>query len=190
MKSKKERFLIIGAIVLLLCTLSTTAFITDGVTTNNVLTFGRLRLELINHTLNENGEEVSVEQTEEKLTGNNVSRMIKVKNICENPMYVRVKIDFKGEDKQGTFPAGEYASFENPNGTWSQKNEWFYYEIPLEPGKETDNLLTELNFDLDRLMTDHPGSSIDFVVSAQAVQTVHNGDTAMEAKGWPQEAGK
>lgn len=35
----------------------------------------------------------------------------------------------------------------------------------------TGNLFEELIFDLDRLKTDHAGSKIEFVVSAQAVQS-------------------
>ena len=52
----------------------------------------------------------------------------------------------------------------------------------------TGNLFEELIFDLDRLKTDHAGSKIEFVVSAQAVQSENNGTSAETANGWPKEA--
>lgn len=134
------------------------------------------------------GMEVPVEQSNEKLTGSQVSRIIKVKNVCENPMYVRVKIEFKGEDKQGEFPANQYVSLMQSAVDWVQSGDWFYYNKVLESEKETTNLLDGLQFDLDRLMTEHAGSSIDFSVYAQAVQSKHNGTSAEKAQGWPQEA--
>lgn len=190
MRNMKERMTICCIVLLFLCMLFSTAFLSGGGKAENILTFGRLRLQLINHTVDEDGQEVAVTEENEKLNGTKVSRIIKIKNICEHPMYVRVRIDFKGEDDQKPFSAEEYVSFNSPNAKWSQKEEWFYFSDSLEPGCETDNLLTELTFDLDRLMTDHAGSNITFTVYAQAVQSEHNGYTAEMAKGWPQEAGE
>ena len=138
--------------------------------------------------MDENGEEVSVTTEEEKLNGNQVSRIIKVKNICEHPVYVRVKIEFIGEDKQGKFQAGEYVSFQDPTGEWVKHGEWYYHSKALEQDQVTGNLFEELIFDLDRLKTDHAGSKIEFVVSAQAVQSENNGTSAETANGWPKEA--
>ncbi len=188
MSGKKKKLLVVSIILILLCTLSTVAFLTSGAVSDNVITFGNLRLKLINNTMDENGTEVPVEQLEEKLSGTSVSRIVKVKNICKNPMYVRVKIEIKGEDKQGEFSVNEYVSFKNPDGGWHQNDSWFYYTRALLPGQETSDLIRELQFDLDRLMTDHAGSKLTFKVSAQAVQSENNGSSSEEAKGWPQEA--
>lgn len=188
MKSIKERLIIVSIMVLLLCTLTTTAFLSSGGVADNIITFGNLRLQLVNHTINAEGNEVPVEQSNEKLTGTEVSRIIKVRNVCENPMYIRVKIEFKGEDKQGVFQANQYVSLMQSENGWVQAGDWFYYNKVLESEKETTNLLDGLQFDLDRLMTEHAGSSIDFSVYAQAVQSKHNGTSAEKAQGWPQEA--
>lgn len=190
MSDKNKRLLIVGVVVLLLCALSTTAFLTSERVSDNVLTFGNLRVQLINNTIDETGAEVPVEQSEEKLTGTSVSRIIKVKNICKNSMYVRVKIEFKGEDKQGEFAANEYVSFQHSGKGWSQGADWFYYTKELKPEQQTTDLFRELQVDLDRLMTDHAGSKLTFKVSAQAVQSDNNGASAEEAQGWPKEAGK
>ncbi len=188
MKSMKERISVICVVLILLCSLSSVAFSSGTGTADNIISFGRLKIEIMNHTVDENGEEVSVTTEEEKLTGNKVSRIVKIKNVCRHPMYVRVKIEFKGEDNQGKFPAEEYVSFEDPSGEWLKQDGWYYYRERLEPEQETGNLLEELYFDLDRLMTDHAGRKIDFSVSAQAVQSENNGMTAETAGGWPQEA--
>ena len=188
MKSIKERLIIVSIMVVLLCTLTTTAFLSSGGVADNIITFGNLRLQLVNHTINAEGLEVPVEQSNEKLTGTEVSRIIKVRNVCENPMYIRVKIEFKGEDKQGVFQANQYVSLMQSSGDWVQVGDWYYYHPVLEPVKETSNLLEGLQFDLDRLMTEHVGSTIDLCVYAQAVQSKHNGTSAEKAQGWPQEA--
>ena len=188
MKSMKERITIICIISILLCALSSVAFSTSEGTAENIISFGRLKIQPINNRMDENGEEVSVTTEEEKLNGNQVSRIIKVKNICEHPVYVRVKIEFSGEDKQGKFQAGEYVSFQDPTGEWVKHGEWYYHSKALEQDQVTGNLFEELIFDLDRLKTDHAGSKIEFVVSAQAVQSENNGTSAETANGWPKEA--
>mgnify|MGYP003371809087 FL=1 len=190
MSSKKKKLLIASVVLILLFTLSSIAFLTSRAVSDNVITFGNLKLKLINNTIDKEGMEVPVEQLEEKLTGTSVSRIIKVKNICENPMYVRVKVEIKGEDEQGGFSANEYVSFKTPDSGWSSQSQWFYYTKELKAGQETSDLFRELQFDLDRLMTDHAGSKLTFKVSAQAVQSENNGMSAEEAKGWPQEAEK
>ncbi len=207
MSSKKKKLLIASVVLILLFTLSSIAFLTSRAVSDNVITFGNLKLKLINNTIDKEGMEVPVEQLEEKLTGTSVSRIIKVKNICENPMYVRVKVEIKGEDEQGAmyvrvkveikgedeqggFSANEYVSFKTPDSGWSSQSQWFYYTKELKAGQETSDLFRELQFDLDRLMTDHAGSKLTFKVSAQAVQSENNGMSAEEAKGWPQEAEK
>ena len=83
MKSMKERITIICIISILLCALSSVAFSTSEGTAENIISFGRLKIQLINNRMDENGEEVSVTTEEEKLNGNQVSRIIKVKNICD-----------------------------------------------------------------------------------------------------------
>lgn len=190
MSSKKKKMLTVSIVAILLCTLSTAAFLTSGEVSDNVVTFGNLRLKLINNTIDDNGDEVAVNQLEEKLTGNSVSRIIKVQNVCKNPMYVRVKIEFEGEDKNGEFSTKEYVSFESSKSSWTNKDGWFYYNKILKPDQMTSDLFRELRFDLDKLMTDHSGGTLQLKVSAQAVQSENNGSSALSANGWPQEAGK
>ena len=73
-------------------------------------------------------------------------------------------------------------------GEWVKHGEWYYHSKALEQDQVTGNLFEELIFDLDRLKTDHAGSKIEFVVSAQAVQSEDNGTSAETANGWPKEA--
>ncbi len=190
MSSKKKKMLIVSIVAILLCALSTSAFLTSGEVTDNVITFGNLRLKLINNTIDNNGDEVSVKQLEEKLTANNVSRIIKVQNVCKNPMYVRVRVEFEGEDKYGKFSTKDYVSFNRLDNSWISKDGWFYYNKVLKPKEKTSDLFRELRFDLDKLMTDHRGGTLQLNVKAQAVQSENNGSSAQNANGWPQEAGK
>ena len=65
MKSMKERITIICIISILLCALSSVAFSTSEGTAENIISFGRLKIQLINNRMDENGEEVSVTTEEE-----------------------------------------------------------------------------------------------------------------------------
>ena len=46
--------------------------------------------------------------------------------------------------------------------------------------------MEELEFDMDRLGSDFPGSTVTLKVSAQAVQSEHNSNI-LESQGWPEE---
>ncbi len=61
----------------------------------------------------------------------------------KHPVYVRVKIEFSGEDKQGKFQAGEYVSFQDPTGEWVKHGEWYYHSKALEQDQVTGNLFEE-----------------------------------------------
>lgn len=181
-----KKYIYICILLLLMMGLfSSLAFNTESITTDNIITFGSLRLQLINNTMDAAGSEVAVEYEKEKLETSNVSRIIKVKNVCENSMFVRVKVDLKGKDSQTLFDAASYVQCNFSDNRWEKRDEWYYYLDTLEPDEVTSNLLDGLVFDLDKLTSDHAGSTIVFEVSAEAVQSEYNGENALEAEGWP-----
>ena len=187
-KSKDGRILVLCILLLLLTfgILSSSAFLTNSIKTDNIISFGDLKLQLINNTLDEKGREIAVTEENEKINTTKVSRIIKVKNVCDNSMYVRVKIELTGQKDQTAFNVDSYAKYDFNDEKWKKQGDWFYYLSELNPNETTGNLMEELEFDMDRLGSDFPGSTVTLKVSAQAVQSEHNSNI-LESQGWPEE---
>ncbi len=187
-KIDKKKLTIIS-LCLLLCIgfFSSVAYLIRTIDTDNVITFGNLKLQLINKTLDSNGKEVDVDKLEEKLSAASLSRRIRVKNICDNDMYVRVKVKLNGKKGDESFPVDVYADCNYNRADWQEKDGWWYYNSVLSSGKETENLLDTIEFNLNNLTSKYSGSKIIFNVEAQAVQSKNNGDSALNAEGWPEE---
>ena len=73
---------------------------------------------------------------------------------------------------------------------WKQEAEdpdWWYYQHPVPRGTVTEPLFTGVSFSGSGMDNSYQNSTIEIRVAAQAVQTAHNGASAMTAKGWPEE---
>lgn len=182
---KKYRWGLLTILCLLL--FSSSAFFVNRVKTDNVMTFGNISVQLINHTLDGQGNEIEVPDEEEVLRYEDVSRIVKVKNVCDYPAYVRIQLDMSGQDDTESFPAEEYVNYDFADNKWQEKDGWFYYTSILEPDKTTEDLMHGIQFDINRLTAEHAGSDISFKIRLQAVQSKNNADDVFEVKGWPEE---
>lgn len=188
---KKKKSILILTILMVVSLACVSTFLVRENQFNNVITFGNLKMEIINHTLDANGNETDVENETEKLRLANVNRIVKIKNICHNDMYVRVKVNFDGKDMNNqSYSPDTYLVVNGMNDKWIYQDGWYYYQDVLKPDVTTDNLLNGLEFDLDRLTSHYPGSHIEFNVEAQAVQSTYNASNVLEATGWPKEGNK
>lgn len=168
-------------------------------TTENVITYGSLKMELLQ--LDEEGQRIP-------LRGDNAVRLIadegetpvfrdiSVKNICDQPMYLRLKLSVTGQDQAGsTFSLDEtHAQYTLQPGWTSRETDdgWYYYEEPLQPHQLTKSLLTGntvIFLDTKALAKEHPGLTLHIAAQVQAVQSVHNPEegTVFDAQGWPEE---
>ena len=104
-------------------------------------------------------------------------------------MYVRVDLGIKGTDKDGNEikNADALAGYTLNDEDWLYQDGWYYYREALEPGSETEELLTEVIFDIDEISSLYPGGNFDLNVSAQGVQSRNNEDNVLAARGWPEE---
>ena len=190
MDTKRKVCVGLCALVLLASVLFSSAFYQAQLKTNNVITFGSIKIQLLNYMLDENQQEVEVPKEAQPLRLGDVSRIVRVKNICKEPAFLRVKIALEVETEQQTAPAAGYVSVQGTNDAWVQQGEWLYYDHALQPGQQTENLMQSLCFDIDKLTSDYAGADVNLRVEAQAVQAKHNGTSAMQAQGWPKEEGK
>lgn len=186
MEHKKQYLKICLLIGLCLMVFSSSAFFVTKIQTDNVISFGNIKVELINHMIDENGNEIQANKEEDLLKNKNVSRIIKVKNICQHPAYIRVKLNMQGSKDSNIYPASQYVDYKFKDDMWIEKDGWFYYNEILNAGETSKDLMDGITFDVDRLTSDYPGSQITWTVEVQAVQSENNLDNVLLAKGWPE----
>ena len=185
--NKKKRYILILLLLIISLTYVSTFLVREN-QFDNVVTFGDLKLQIVNQTLDSNGYEVDVMQDAEKLNNAKVNRIVKIKNICDNDMYVRVKVDFNGKNANDQeFEPDSYIEIIGGDDAWIYQDGWYYYQDILKPSITTENLMSSLEFDMDKLTSHYSGSNIELNIEAQAVQSTHNASQVLEATGWPKE---
>jgi hypothetical protein len=142
-------------------------------------------IELLDHTLNANNALVPF--PEDGLTGimpgDIVSKLVKVENTGDNPVWVRVYLD--KEITEGLNFEGITLNLNLVDWTEGEDG-WFYFNQELSPELATSNLFTQVIFD-NSLGNEYVDAQIEIEVTAQAVQSQNNGLTVLEAEGWPAE---
>lgn len=192
MIKQKTKYLWVGVLValLLLCVAAaTTAFTTRSATADNVLTFGSLQLELQQFTLSAGQEIPYTGQDPVNITASSqVSRIVRIKNVCDHPMYVRVALRMQGTRGDGTpLDMTGLVDYRLNTTDWTGRDGWYYYTKPLEPGQTTPDLLTAIEFESNAVLAQGgAGCSMDLDINAQAVQSENNAAAVLDAAGWPQ----
>lgn len=182
----------IGAVLVLCLSMliySTIAYFNTADTARNVITAGDIKIEL-QETAIRDGEEILFEQSQERfdvMPGQDVSKIVRVKNTGSNPAYIRVEVQKAialAADAQGDVDL-ELVSLDFDSEKWTLRNDgYYYYNEPLAPGETTAALFRNVKFDTG-MGNMYQGSTATIKVSAQATQVKNNGDNALDAKGWP-----
>lgn len=182
----------IGAVLVLCLSMliySTIAYFNTADTARNVITAGDIKIEL-QETAIRDGEEILFEQSQERfdvMPGQDVSKIVMVKNTGSNPAYIRVEVQKAialAADAQGDVDL-ELVSLDFDSEKWTLRNDgYYYYNEPLAPGETTAALFRNVKFDTG-MGNMYQGSTATIKVSAQATQVKNNGDNALDAKGWP-----
>lgn len=192
MMTNKTKYLwgLIAILLVLGLASVTIAFTTRQATANNVLTFGNLKLALRQTTLSPTGEEIPYNEQESFniTTHNTVSRIVRVENVGDHPMYVRIALSMNGTRADGTaFDTDDLVQYNINDTDWVYRDGWYYYRHALEAQQTTRPLLTEVEFDGNGVITaGGPDSSMDLQIDAQAVQSENNAAAVLDASGWPQ----
>ena len=182
----------IGAVLALCLSMliySTIAYFNTADTARNVITAGDIKIEL-QETAIRDGEEILFEQSQERfnvMPGQDVSKIVRVKNTGSNPAYIRVEVQKAialAADSHGDVDL-DLVSLDFDGDSWRLGSDGFYYyDQPLAPGETTAALFRNVKFDTG-MGNMYQGSTATIKVSAQATQVKNNGDNALDAKGWP-----
>ena len=166
----------------------TLAFFTAEDTAHNVITSGYVDIELEewSELPSENNDGSPFENVSGVMPGAEISKIVSVKNIGNADAYIRVKVDLDvvlAENVNGT-PNLNLVHIDYNTKDWTENEGYWYYNEVLLPNEITPPLFTTVKF--DESMGNMYQNSIAYVdVSAQAVQCANNGDTVMDANGWP-----
>lgn len=182
----------IGAVLVLCLSMliySTIAYFNTADTARNVITAGDIKIEL-QETAIRDGEEILFEQSQERfnvMPGQDVSKIVRVKNTGSNPAYIRVEVQKAialAADSHGDVDL-DLVSLDFDGDRWRLGSDGFYYyDQPLAPGETTAALFRNVKFDTG-MGNMYQGSTATIKVSAQATQVKNNGTDVFSAAGWP-----
>lgn len=193
-KVMEKKILIVAAIIICITLISSGsfAFFTEEETAHNVITSGGVDIKIIEKTKDENGNVIDFpeEGMKDVMPGAAVSKIVSVKNTGKKDAWVRVQVHaaiIKLADGSNVIPEINpidpieiSASSEN----WIFEDGYYYYDNRLEPDEETEVLFDQVTF-ASQIGNDYQNSTANIVVSAYAVQSANNGNTVLEAEGWP-----
>ena len=183
----------IGAVLVLCLSMliySTIAYFNTADTARNVITAGDIKIELQETAINNDGDEILFEQSQERfnvMPGQDVSKIVRVKNTGSNPAYIRVEVQKAialAADSHGDVDL-DLVSLDFDSEKWTLRNDgYYYYNEPLAPGETTAALFRNVKFDTG-MGNMYQGSSATIKVAAEATQVKNNGATVFDAAGWP-----
>ena len=187
MKNKRKVLVIsLIAALLAICALGTSAYFTDRGTAKNIITTGGVKIDLI-ETAAIDGENVPFEDVVGVMPGSEVSKIVEVKNIGESDAYIRVSVEKAlalAEGREGGVDLS-LVTLDFNTEAWTEADGYYYYKTALEPGAVTEPLFASVNFDT-AMGNIYQNSTAKVDVTAYAVQVANNGDSVMDAKGWPE----
>ena len=89
---------------------------------------------------------VSCEVQEEFDSSTGVKENVQIKNTSDIPAYIRVRLVGYNKDAKGDIIGGAAEWLKDipveTNGNWFKAGNYYYYKVPVEPGKFTNNLIT------------------------------------------------
>lgn len=181
----KRRTLCITALLICLAAVATgtAAYFTAEETAYNVITTGCLYMDLVEETTG--GQPWPEEGISGVMPGMAVDKVVYVKNTGSVPFYVRVSID-----KTITAAAGsnavlnfDHISMDLNTEQWSMHDGFYYYYRALQPGENTEPLMTKVTF-APAMTNEYMDATVQVDVLAQAVQSANNGSDPVKADGW------
>lgn len=189
---KRRNAVLTAALALLaaLVAFGTVAHFSGEAHVTNVITTGNIAITL-NDTLDgRDAKEVDgvwLATISGVMPGKEVEKIVSVTNTGSGDAWVRIGLEKAINLAEGK--AGEVdtnlISIQFDDSKWiAGEDGYYYYNEPLKPGITTDDLFKSVIFSPD-MGNLYQGSTATIKVEAQAVQWKNNGDTVMDAEGWP-----
>lgn len=165
------------------------AYFTAKDTAHNVITSGGIDIKLEEWRENPDptGDDwIPFEDVVGVMPGNDISKIVTVRNNGESTAWIRVKTDLAITFARGITGTPDLSLIDlNYNEEdWTAKDGYWYYNTPVAPGSVTEPLFTTVSFDIN-MGNQYQNSTAEIDVAAQAVQYANNHSSVLEAQGWP-----
>ncbi len=196
---KKILSLSVIAICLAIITSGTLAYFSTEEKAHNVITTGKIGIELVEKTTDEKGIEVDFpkEGVKGAMPGQAISKIVSVKNNGEADAWIRIKVETTIKNDEGeVLPLVLQGNISVLDWTidsdmWIDgKDGYYYYKKPVIPDTSTDVLFEQVHF-APQMGNEYQNCTANIIVSAQAVQAANNpipdGGDVTDIKGWPTE---
>ena len=189
MKKRNLAVIVLLMFALMLPLGGTLAYFTQSETAHNVITTGNVDIKLEEFSENEKGELVPFEDVSCMMPGQSASKIVQVKNTGSGDAWVRIKLDprftlDRDYAEPGFEPDADDVIPEINEKDWQFKEGCWYYKKMLKPGDTTEPLLKSIKF-AEKMGNNYQGSEFALEVVAEAVQAKNNGESVLEAVGWP-----
>lgn len=179
------------AICLAILTSATLAYFTTTGVARNVITSDGISIKLVEKQLVGDTLVDYPSQPIPVMPGKTVSKIVSVTN-QEATAWVRMRytvimLDPNGEQMQLSDEALSKLVIIEPDAeNWIGKDGWWYYTGALATDRQTEPLFTQVRFAGAEMGNEYQSCKVIVEVSAQAVQQIHNGETVLDAAGWPE----
>ena len=168
----------------------TQAFYVFESTAHNVITTGGLKLEIVEWQDIDGKIEPYPNEPITIMPGATVSKIVTVENHRADA-YLRCRYECSVVDANGdpieldSDTLKELIVITENHTDWTKSGDWFYYNSPLTKGDATQPLITKVYFPAENMTNEYQGAKLTVTIFASAVQVKHNGDSALNASGWP-----
>ncbi len=192
----KKKILLLAsvAICIAILTTGTLAYFTAEGKATNVITTGAVNIAVEEWQQTENGLVPYPDEPVEVMPGITLSKIVTVKNL-DAAAWIRGKFDVVLYDAAGKEmeltpeTISSIISITADSEHWQRKegdSEWWYYADAVTGGKTTEAFFAEVVFVGDNMTNEYQGCTAKIIVTAQAVQQANNGESVMDAAGWPE----
>ena len=194
---KKKILLLCALLICSTCVVSgTIAYYTDQDTAHNVITSGGVHIDI--EEWQEVGDEWIPYPKDEPIAvmpATTVSKIVTVRN-QDAKSYIRAQFTVTVKDADDQVMELDQETLESiisivPNNeywlTAQTDDGWYYYKDAVDTDKVTDPLFREVVFSGVNMTNEYQNCTVEIDVDAQAVQTANNGNSVLEAAGWPAE---
>ena len=180
----KKKLLIVSVLMICIAAFGagTLAFFTAEDKAHNVITTGGVDIAVQEWA--DEDRTTPFEELDGVMPNATVTKIAEVKNTGESDAWIRVKIE-KNIKLQGEgTPDVDLLELKLNTADWTEKDGYYYYNKVLKSGETTEPVFTDVTFDAE-MGNEYQNATATVDVSAQAVQAANNGDTVMDAQGWP-----
>ena len=160
----------------------TLAYFTSEGTAHNVITTGGV--EIMVREWADEDRQTPFEDLTGIMPGMTVTKIAEIKNTGASDAWVRVKVEKNIQLKGEGTPDTGLVELALNTADWTERDGYYYYTKALKSGEVTAPIFTAVTFNA-AMGNEYQNATATVDVFAQAVQTANNGDTVLNAQGWP-----